>query len=122
MTLYFPTIRLRSRILYDFERRYLSLPSFVGSPKTIATDARLALRPQLEDEAKESIQKDIPGEKVSTWDYLLSAQETDRQLGEDGMERWFAEQKRLRRMEQAQRERGERAERERKPKNRGMER
>ena len=83
------------------------------------TDARLALRPQMEGEAKERIKKDIPDRKLSTWDYLLSAQETDRQLGEDGMERWLAERKRARRMEQAQRERGER---QRKPKNRGMER
>ena len=75
----------------------------------------------MENEAKESIKKEIPDRKLSTWDYLLSAQETDRQLGEDGMERWLAERKRAWRMEQAQRERGERAERERKPKNRGME-
>ncbi len=86
------------------------------------TDARLALRPQVENEAKESIRKDIPDRKLSTWDYLLSAQETDKQLGEDGMERWLAERKRERRMEQAQRERGERDERQRKPKHRGMER
>ncbi len=80
------------------------------------TDARLALRPQLEDEAKERIRKEIPDRKLNTWDYLLSAQETDRQLGEDGMERWLAEQKRRRRMEQTQRERGERDEWQRKPK------
>ena len=86
------------------------------------TYARLALRPQIEAEAKESIRKDIPGEIVSTWDYLLNAQETDRQLGEDGMERWLAEQKRQRRMEQEYRERRERAERQRKTKSRGMER
>ncbi len=81
------------------------------------TDARLALRPQIENEAKERIRKDIPDRKLSTWDYLLSAQETDKQLGEDGMERWLAERKRARRMEQEQRERGER---QRKPKSRGM--
>lgn len=73
------------------------------------TDARLALRPQMEDEAQESIKKDIPSEKVSFWDYQVSAQETDKQLGESGMERWLAEQKRLRRMEQMQRKREQRA-------------
>lgn len=80
------------------------------------TDARLAIRPQMEDEARERIRRDIPGEKVSFWDFQISASKTDEQNHEDGMERWLAEQKRLRRVEQAQRERGERAERERKPK------
>lgn len=69
------------------------------------TDARLAIRPQMEDEAQESINKDIPNEKVSPFVFQASVQETDRQNNEDGMERWLAEQKRLRQMEQMQRER-----------------
>ena len=73
------------------------------------TDARLAIRPQMEDEAQESIKKDIPDEKISPFVFLASVQETDEQNNEDGMERWLAEQKRLRQMEQMQREREQRA-------------
>lgn len=81
------------------------------------TDARLTLRPQMEDEAKESIRKNIPGEKVSPFVFLASVQETGKQNNEDGMERWLAEQKRQRRMERMQRERERRGvEQKRKPK------
>lgn len=69
------------------------------------TDARLALRPQMEDEAQERIKKDIPDEKISFWDFQISASMTDEQNCEDGMERWFTEQKRMHRMEQIWRER-----------------
>ena len=69
------------------------------------TDARLALRPQMEDEAQERIKKDIPDEKLSFWDFQISTSMTDKQNHEDGMERWFTEQKRMRRMEQIRRER-----------------
>jgi hypothetical protein len=78
------------------------------------TDARLAIRPQMEAEVQENIRKDIPGEKISFWDFQISASKTDEQNCEDGMERWLAEQKRQRQMEQMQRER--RKERSRKPK------
>ena len=64
------------------------------------TDARLALRPQMEDEAKERIKKDIPDEKISVWSFQLSAKETDKQNHEDGMEAWFKEQTMRRRLEQ----------------------
>ena len=88
------------------------------------TDARLAIRPQMEDEARESIRRDIPGEKVSPFVFLASVQETDKQNNENGMERWLAEQKRQRRTEQMQRERERRGERQstekkHKPKDRG---
>ena len=69
------------------------------------TDARLALRPQMENETQERIKKDIPDEKLSFWDFQISASMTDEQNREDGMERWFTEQKRMRRMEQIRRER-----------------
>ena len=64
------------------------------------TDARLALRPQMEDEAQERIKKDIPDEKISVWSFQLSAKETDKQNHEDGMEAWFKEQTMRRRLEQ----------------------
>ena len=73
------------------------------------TDARLALRPKMEDETRESIRKDIPGEKINFWDFQISASKTDERNNENGMERWLAEQKRQRRMEQMQREREQRA-------------
>ena len=73
------------------------------------TDARLAIRPQMEDEAQKSIKKDIPNEKISMWEFLSCAKETDEQNNKDGMERWLAEQRRLRQMEQMQREREHRA-------------
>lgn len=72
------------------------------------TDARLAIRPQMEDEARENIRRDIPGEKVSPFVFLASVQDIDRQNNENGMERWLAEQKRQRQMEQIQREREQR--------------
>ena len=72
------------------------------------TDARLAFRPQMEDEAQERIKKDIPDEKLSFWDFQISTSMTDEQNREDGMDRWFTEQKRMRRMEQIRRERDRR--------------
>ena len=83
-------------------------------------DARLALRPQMEDEAKESIKRDIPDEKISMWEFLSCVKEIDEQNNEDGMERWLAEQKRQRQMEQMQREREQRGEWQRKPKEHDM--
>ena len=84
------------------------------------TDARLTLRPQLENEAKLRIEKDIPDRKYSFWDYQVSAQETDKQNHEDGMERWLAEQKHLRQMEQMQRDRERRGVTLRKPRERDI--
>ena len=83
------------------------------------TDARLALRPQMEDEAQERIKKDIPDRKLSTWDYLRIAQETDKLNHEDGMEAWYREQAMRRRLEQEYQQRRELPRR--KPKDRDME-
>ena len=84
------------------------------------TDARLALRPQMEDEAQERIKKDIPGEKLSFWDFQISASMTDEQNREDGMETWYKEQTMRRRLEQEYQQRREQPQR--KPRARDMER
>ena len=84
------------------------------------TDARLALRPQMEDEAQERIKKDIPGEKLSFWNFQISASMTDEQNREDGMETWYKEQTMRRRLEQAYQQRREQPQR--KPRERDMER
>jgi len=71
------------------------------------TDARLALRPQMEDEAQERIKKDIPDEKLSFWDFQISTSMTDEQNHEDGMETWYKEQTMRRRLEQEYQQRRE---------------
>ena len=77
------------------------------------TDARLALRPQMEDEAQERIKKDIPDEKISFWDFQISASMTDEQNREDGMETWYKEQTMRRRLEQEYQQRREQPQRRR---------
>ena len=84
------------------------------------TDARLALRPQMEDEAQERIKKDIPDEKLSFWDFQISTSMTDEQNREDGMETWYKEQTMRRRLEQEYQQRREQPQR--KPRERDMER
>ena len=49
------------------------------------TDARLALRPQMEAQAKERIRGAMSSGKVSFWNFQLSIRDTDKLLGEDGM-------------------------------------
>jgi len=49
------------------------------------TDARLALRPQMEGKAKERIRGTMSSGKVSFWNYQLSLQDADKLLGETGM-------------------------------------
>ena len=49
------------------------------------TDARLALRPQKENTAREHIRKATPDERINFWNYQRSVTETDELLGEDGM-------------------------------------
>lgn len=49
------------------------------------TDARLALRPQMERTARDRIQSGLSGGKVSFWDYEGSKKDADRWLGEEGM-------------------------------------
>ena len=77
------------------------------------TDARLALRPQMEDEAQERIEKDIPDEKLSFWDFQISASMTDEQNHEDGMETWYKEQTVRSRLEQEYQQRREHSQRRR---------
>ena len=84
------------------------------------TDARLAFRPQMEDEAQERIKKDIPDEKLSFWDFQISTSMTDEQNREDGMETWYKEQTIRRRLEQEYQQRREQPQR--KPRERDMER
>ena len=84
------------------------------------TDARLALRPHMEDEAQERIKKDIPDEKLSFWDFQISASMTDEQNHEDGMETWYKEQTLRRRLEQEYQQRRELPHR--KPREQDMER
>ena len=49
------------------------------------TDARLALRPQMEHTAHDRIQSGLSSGKVSFWDYEGSKKDADRWLGEEGM-------------------------------------
>ena len=49
------------------------------------TDARLALRPQMEAQAKERIRGAMSSGKVSFWNFKLSIRDADKLLGEDGM-------------------------------------
>ncbi len=82
------------------------------------TDARLAIRPQMEDEAQERIKKDIPGEKISFWDFQISASMTDEQNREDGMETWYKEQTVRRRLVQGHEQNTERKKAQQNPKRR----
>jgi len=49
------------------------------------TDARLALRPQMEAQAQARIRGAMSSSRVSLWDFQASVSDTDRLLGEDGM-------------------------------------
>lgn len=49
------------------------------------TDARLAIRPQMEDQAKERIRGAMGDGKVSFWSFLSSINDVDNLLGEDGL-------------------------------------
>ena len=49
------------------------------------TDARLAIRPQLETQAKERIRGAMSSGKLDFWKYQVSTRNTDKLLGEDGM-------------------------------------
>ena len=71
------------------------------------TDARLALRPQMEREAQARIRRAEDGRKISFWDLHSSVSDADKLLGEDGMAERREEGKRLRRMEERQRQKHE---------------
>lgn len=49
------------------------------------TDARLALRPKMEAQAKDRIRDAMSSGKVSFWNFQLSIRDTDKLLGETGM-------------------------------------
>ena len=51
------------------------------------TDARLALRQQKENLAREHICKAAPDGRVNFWNYQRSVTDTDALLGEEGMEK-----------------------------------
>ena len=57
------------------------------------TAARLALRPQMENEGRERIQKGTPDERVSFTKYQASVRDTDRALEEDRMVKRLQDQK-----------------------------
>ena len=58
------------------------------------TDARLALRPQMENEGYERIRKDTPDGRISFEQYQAAVREADRALMEDGMDKRYREHKR----------------------------
>ena len=64
------------------------------------TDARLALRPQMEDAAHDRIKRNVKGGKVSFWNYQGSITDTDELLGEAGMAECRREQLRREALEQ----------------------
>ena len=75
------------------------------------TDARLALRPQMESEGYERIRKATHGREISFWKFQGSIRDTDELLGEEDMAERHEERKRLRRMAERQRQKRETRER-----------
>ena len=66
------------------------------------TDARLALRQQMEREAQNRIRKAEGGRKINLWKFQGSITDTDKLLGADGMAGQHEERKRLQHMEERQ--------------------
>ena len=66
------------------------------------TDARLALRPQMERTAHDRIRAGLSSGKVSFWDYEGSKKDADRWLDEEGMAERHEAQKRRREWEDEQ--------------------
>ena len=64
------------------------------------TDARLALRQQMEAEAQNRIRRAENGRKINFWKFQGSISDTDKLLGEDGMAERQEEQKRLQRVKE----------------------
>ena len=56
-----------------------------GLDRDELTDTRLALRPQMEAQAKDRIRGAMSNGKVSFWNFQLSIRDTDKLLGETGM-------------------------------------
>ena len=71
------------------------------------SDARLALRPQMEREAQDRIRIAEGGRKISFWDFQGSISDADKLLGEDGMAERREERERLRRVDERQRSKRE---------------
>ena len=67
------------------------------------TDARLALRPQMEREAQDRIRRAEGGRKISFWSFQGSISDAGKVLGEGGMAERHEGQKRLRRIGERQR-------------------
>ena len=84
------------------------------------TDARLALRPSMEDATQERIRKEATDDKISIRGFWMSVSETDKLLREDDMTAWYKEQAMRRRLEQEYQQRREHSQR--KPRERDMER
>ena len=59
------------------------------------TDARLAIRPQMEAQAKERIRVAMSSGKLDFWKYQASTRDTDTMLGEDGMAEQREREKRI---------------------------
>ena len=66
------------------------------------TDARLALRPQMEREAHDRICGTDGGRKISFWNFQSSISDADKLLGEGDMAERHEERKRLRHRENRQ--------------------
>ena len=65
-----------------------------GFDRAELTDARIALRPQMEAQAKERIRGAMSSGKVSFWNFQLSIRDADKLLGETGMaEQWEYEKR-----------------------------
>lgn len=63
------------------------------------TDARLALRPQMEDQAKMRIWGAVSSGKVDFWKFRTCVQDADKLLGEDGLAEQREREKRQRECE-----------------------
>ena len=86
-----------------------------GYDRDELTDARLALRPRMEDAAHDRIKRNANGVKVSFWNYQGSITDTDELLGEAGMAERRREQRRREALEQKYHEHSQR-----KPKKRNI--
>lgn len=66
-----------------------------GLDRSELTDARLAIRPQMEAQAKERIRVAMSSGKLDFWKYQASTRDTDTMLGEDGMAEQREREKRI---------------------------
>ena len=66
------------------------------------TDARLALRQQMEAEAQNRIRRTENGRKINVWKFQSDISDADKLLDEVGMAERHEERKQLRRIEERQ--------------------